>query len=560
MIRGIGDFIETDVLDLRSRYERSIQIVEGPLMKGMKEVGNLFGEGKMYLPQVIRSAMVMKKAVAALEPFIQNEKTDVNSNTAGSNTTNTKILIATVKGDVHDIGKNIVGVVLGCNGYDIIDLGVMVPPEKIIETAVSEKVAAIGLSGLITPSLDEMVTVAREMEKQGLTIPLLIGGATTSLAHTALRIAPEYSGPVVYVSDAGRSAETVGSLFSDTERPRFLNDLDYRYRKAAELHENITARRESLSLEKARENRFSVPFAAPAPVFPEQAAAASGQAEKAILEFNDYPLSRVIPYIDWPVFLRSWEMQTGATETEKLLTDANILLEKAAAEKLLCLKGTAGFFPAASENEDIIVFEADGIKELARFSFLRNQEKKRPGIANASLADFIAPCGNTPDTKRAAGWIGLFALSAGFGLKEAENAFRAKNDDYSALLLSTIANSLAEAFSEEVHLRVQKEFWGYNTTAPNSSGGIRPAFGYPACPDHKDKVLAFTLLDAQKRCGLELTGSAMIIPAASVCGMYIAHPGSYYFGIGSVGEDQLAEWSKRKGINVEEARKRTGKI
>jgi 5-methyltetrahydrofolate--homocysteine methyltransferase len=567
MIRGIDDFIKADVLELKGRYEHAFQIVEGPLMSGMKEVGDRFGAGQMYLPQVIRSARVMKKAVAVLEPFIQQERlntvtnndctsggvnatrdnrdcTGVSIDTNDTSSGSAKIILATVKGDVHDIGKNIVGVVLGCNGYDIIDLGVMVPPAAIIERAVRENAAAVGLSGLITPSLDEMVTVAREMERRGLRIPLLIGGATTSVAHTALRLAPEYSGPVVYVPDASRAAEAVSALLSDTGRQPFLADLEARYLEAAALHKAIAAKRETLSLEQARQNRFAVAWAAPEPK------------AKAVQEFNDYPLERVIPHIDWKAFLRFWEMnaaQSETTQAEKLLNDAKAMLDRVVTEKLLELRGVIGFFPAASENEDIIVYK-DQI-EFARFSFFRNQEKKQPGLPNYCLADFVAAA---PDSKNAAApdWIGLFALSAGFGLKEAEDALRAQRDDYGALLLATLANSLAEAFSAELHTRVQ--FWGSNTDAPQ--GGIRPAFGYPACPDHNDKRTAFALLDAPKRCGLALTESAMIVPAASVCGMYLAHPGSCYFGTGAIGEDQLREWAGRKGITTEEARKRIGRI
>ncbi|GHV88446.1 methionine synthase [Spirochaetia bacterium] len=587
MIKGIDEYIEADVLELRPRYERSLEVVEGPLMQGMKEVGDRFGEGKMYLPQVIRSARVMKKAVAALEPFIQREKAEAarnaapdnvdrdgggnskgctngdsgSSNIAGANT-NAKILLATVKGDVHDIGKNIVGVVLGCNGYDIVDLGVMVPAEQILETAIKEKVGVIGLSGLITPSLDEMVKIAKALEQQGIPIPLLIGGATTSIAHTALRIAPEYSGPVVYVSDAGRSAEAVRALLSDTARPRFLETLERQYREAAALHETIQAHRELLPLEAARNNRITLSYTAPEP------------AVKTIQEFTDYPITRVIPHIDWSGFLHAWDMHSTAgsaakESTEKLLEDAKAILAAIVDEKLLYLRGVIGFFPALSEGDDVLLFNPNSNTaanaEIARFSFLRNQEKKRAGGANPCLADFITPGGQRiANSQHKTGWLGLFALSAGFGLKEAEAEYKARHDDYGALLLASLANSLAEAFSAELHLRVQDEFWGYGKGADEKPGGtiagIRPAFGYPACPDHEDKRTAFELLQAQKRCGLELTESAMIIPAASVCGMYIANPGAYYFGAGAAGEDQLKDWAQRKGISTEEGRRRIGRI
>ncbi|GHV87118.1 methionine synthase [Spirochaetia bacterium] len=565
MVKGIDDFIEADVLDIRPKYTRSLEIVEGPLMKGMREVGERFGAGKMFLPQVIRSARVMKKAVAVLEPFIQAEKaaaaaknSDGIDKKSGSSANNGgKILLATVKGDVHDIGKNIVGVVLGCNGYDIIDLGVMVSTEQIIETAIREKVSVIGLSGLITPSLDEMVRTAQEMEKQGLTVPLIIGGATTSLAHTALRIVPEYSGPVVYVRDAGQCPEVVRALLSETERPRFLEDMEASYRQAAARHEAILSRIKLIPLEAARANKIPVTsYTVPPPK------------TKGLIELNDYPLEKVIPHIDWNSFLQSWEMtKNAATESsaeasaahDKLTCDARNLLDKIQAEKILRLRGVAGIFPAASDGDNVVLFDSN--TEIARFSFLRNQGKKWAGAFNPCLADFVPPTENSGP----AGWIGLFALSAGFGLAEAAAEYKRRHDDYDAILLSSLANSLAEAFSEEVHRRIVEEFWAYAPTGTGAqtadgAGGIRPAFGYPACPDHRDKKIAFTLLEAQQRCGLVLTASAMIDPAASVCGMYIAHPGAYYFGVGAVGDDQLADWAARKGISVEEARKRVGRI
>ncbi|GHU80406.1 methionine synthase [Spirochaetia bacterium] len=561
MIKGIDDFIEADVLELRrSRAEgpegsgpRSLGIVEGPLMTGMREVGRLFGAGKMYLPQVIRSARVMKKAVAALEPFIQREKTAASvpdCNASG----NARVLLATVKGDVHDIGKNILAVVLSCNGYEIIDLGVMVSAEKILETAEKEGVQIIGLSGLITPSLEEMVHVAREMENRGLSIPLLIGGATTSLAHTSLRIAPEYSGPVVYVPDAGRSAEVIRSLLSEHDRARFLEELEKPYREAAERHEALEARREALPLEEARKNRVGPPRKA-----------ASKPKQGGIIELNGYPLDRVIPHIDWAGFTRGWDLGTSAEASDqdreaqkevrdKLLEDAHVLLDKIRSQGLLELRGVIGFFPARSQGEDIVLYQSDteNSAERARFSFLRSQDKKRTGAPNPCLADFIIPANAA--SAGTADWLGLFALSAGFGLTEAETEYRSQGDDYGALLLASLANSLAEAFSEEVHRRVREEFWGCGGT------GIRPAFGYPACPDHRDKEIAFKLLEVRERSGLELTESSMIIPAASVCGMYFADPAAYYFGIGGIGEDQLRDWAGRKGISLEEARRRAGKL
>ncbi|AEF83900.1 methionine synthase [Treponema primitia ZAS-2] len=577
MVKGIDDYIEGDVLELRPRYARPLELVEGPLMRGMGEVSRLFGEGKMFLPQVIRSARVMKKAVAVLEPFMERERlASGNTDTAG----NEKILLATVKGDVHDIGKNIVGVVLGCNGYTVLDLGIMVPAEDILAAAEKEGAKIIGLSGLITPSLEEMVRTAREMEKRGMKIPLIIGGATTSLAHTALRIAPEYSGPVVYVSDAGQSAGTVRALLAETDRPRFLKDLEQRYREAAEQHERIVAKTELLSLEGARKNRGSQ--------------AVSGQAPKSrgLQDLNGYALERVIPFIDWEGFLRIWELDREQhspekdVAKEKLLEDARKILDQVRTEKLLQLRGVAGIFPACADGDDVLVYGSG--PEPVRFAFLRNQEKKRAGGANLCLADFL-PSGHSGGGNPGAsprdgnpgvssgdgnpgvsggGWLGLFALSAGFGLEEAAAAFRSRNDDYGALLLGTLADSLAEAFAEEVHLRIRREWWGYGEGETLSVedvfkgkySGIRPAFGYPPCPDHQDKRIAFDLLEAQKRCGLTLTESAMIIPAASVCGMVFSNPEARYFSAAPVGDDQLQDWAKRKGIKAEEARRRLGRI
>ena len=546
MIKGIDDYIASDVLELLKLETggRPLAIVEGPLMDGMKEVGRRFGEGTMYLPQVIRSARVMKKAVAALEPYMNAAAAD-----AGTASASQKILLATVKGDVHDIGKNIVGVVLGCNGYDIIDLGVMVPAERIFEAVEKENAGIIGLSGLISPSLDEMVNVAREMEKRGMQIPLMIGGAATSLVHTALKIAPEYSGPVVYVPDAGKSAETVRALFSGAERPRFLETLEQRYREAAKRHETIQSRIELLPLEAARANK--IPLGAYTPQEPKTA---------GVIELNDYPLERVIPYIDWPSFLAEWEAPGSVdAESGKLLDDAKDMLEWIRSEKLLTLKGVTGIFPAASDGDDIVLKDSG-----RRFCFLRSQQKKHAGAGNPCLADFIAPLG----TGGGADWLGLFALSAGFGLEENARRFQSRNDEYGAILLSTLANALTEAFVEEVHLRIRREWWGY---APNESlsvedvvqgkyAGIRPAFGYPSSPDHGDKLTAFEVLEAQKRSSIELTESAMMVPAASTCGMFIANSAAYYFSVGAVGDDQLTDWAKRKGISLEEARRRAGKL
>jgi 5-methyltetrahydrofolate--homocysteine methyltransferase len=542
VVKGIDDYIEKDVLEFRGRCGRSLEIIEGPLMRGMGEVGNLFGAGKMFLPQVIRSARVMKRAAAVLAPFMEQEKTQ-----GGLGEIQAAVVLATVKGDVHDIGKNIVAVVLGCNGYKIRDLGVMVEAERILDTARQEGAAAIGVSGLITPSLDEMVRIAGEMEKQHFTIPLLVGGAAASLAHTALRIAPAYSGPVVYTQDAGQCPGALHSLLSPAARPRFLADLEARYREAAARHEAIHSRIEVIPLEAARANRIPAPVPAPPPK------------RRGLIELNDYPLDKVIPRIDWEGFLQSWELVPGQGETArtKLLEDAGEMLDRIRAEQLLRLRGVLGIFPAAAQGEDVLVYggEAGATAPPERFSFLRGQDRKRNGVHNPCLADFLPPTD---------GWIGLFALSAGFGSEEAAAACREQGDDYGAILLGTLANSLTEAFSGEAHRLTAEEYWGYaagsQDPGPSDGGayGIRPAFGYPACPDHRDKEAAFRLLEARRRCGLELTESAMMRPAASVCGMYI--PGGFYFSIAAAGEDQLADWARRKGIGTEDARQRLASI
>jgi 5-methyltetrahydrofolate--homocysteine methyltransferase len=578
LVKGIDKYIGDDVLELRESGRGPLEIIEGFLMKGIEEVGRRFGEGSMFLPQVIRSARVMKKAVTVLEPFM-------SAGSGGPRSAGT-IVMATVKGDVHDIGKNITSVILGCNGYRVIDLGVMVPGEKILAAARESRADCIGLSALISPSLDEMVQVAREMEKGGFTVPLLIGGAAASVAHTALRIAPEYSGPVVYVRDAGQSAPVVRSLLSPRRRPAFLEELESEYAGARQRHDSIGKRRTFLSLEEARANRPRIDWDDPASRDP-------APKTKGIVEFRDYPAEELFPWIDWEQFYAAWELpgasaEPGIRETvsgrarEKLSADAEWMLEKIAAEKILSLRAAAGFFPAFSENEDLVLYGPGGTDgpELGRFCFLRNQEKKSG--PNPCLADFIPP---RPDTSAAAsggrteadaaasadapsGWLGLFALSAGFGLESAAAAYREQGDDYNALLLALLADRLAEAFSEKLHERVRRELWAYapeeNLTPPELFAGryrgIRPAFGYAACPDHRDKETVFRLLEAEKRVGLRLSESAMIIPGASLCGMYFARPEIRYFGAGEIAGDQLAVWARRKGIAPEEARRRAGRI
>lgn len=568
LIKGIDTFIEADILEIRSHYERSLEIIEGPLMKGMNEVGDRFGEGKMFLPQVIRSARVMKKAVAVLEPFIQAEKAEQlrlrPSNTGPEERTgNGKLVLATVKGDVHDIGKNIVGVVLGCNGYEIVDLGVMVSTDEILQAAQDVQADMIGLSGLITPSLDEMVYTAKEMEQRGLTIPLLIGGATSSEAHTALKIAPEYSGPVVYVKDAGKAASVVRALLSKNEKAKFLEGLELGYRKAVERHDAAHAQHETISLEAARKNSFTIDWSQTDIPVPRQ---------EAIQYYDNYSLERLIPYIDWSYFFYSWDLGHGferilkdpekGPAAQKLYDDARKMLDFVLENKVLTAKAALGFFPAVSDMESIIVYQDRSLEaEAGRFHFLRNQEHKRAGGPNPCLADFI-----TPKSSGLVDWLGLFVCSTGHGLEQAVAKYREKQDDYSALLLSSLTDRLAEAFAEELHARVRKEFWAY---APDENldtdalfkaayRGIRPAFGYPSCPDHADKKLALDILNAQEPCALSLTESFMIQPGASVCGMYFSHPASYYFGCGRIEDDQRKEWAAKKGLSAQEAERRIG--
>jgi 5-methyltetrahydrofolate--homocysteine methyltransferase len=563
------------VLDLYKQGSSPLSIVEGPLMDGMKEVGKRFGEGTMYLPQVIRSARVMKKAVAALEPYMEQAQ----AGASGAGNTAPKIILATVKGDVHDIGKNIVGVVLGCNGYNVIDLGVMVPAEQILETAEKENACAIGLSALISPSLDEMIHVAAEMEKRKMNLPLMIGGAAASLAHTALRIAPEYSGPVVYVPDAGKSAETVRALLSGSERPAFLKNLAESYQAAVKRHEAVQSKIEIIPLEAARQNKIPLNNYSP-----------PDSKNIGIIELNNYPLEKIISRIKWESFLESWELAKAPSEAselfrksgENLLKDARALLDRIQHENLLQIRGVAGVFPAAASGDDIVVFDpALPNSEAARFCMLRNQIKKGalrgyapagggvgspagavdrggapPHKPNPCLADFIAPIGEESAGVKAADWLGLFALSAAPPADFCSTA--SAPSGYNEILLASLANTLTEAFVEEVHGLFCSNW--LKIAHPNEAVGIRPAFGYPACPDHEDKRIAFALLEAEKRCGLSLTDSAMIIPAAAACGMFIANPDAWYFGIGAAGIDQLEDWAKRKGISIEEARRRLGSL
>ncbi len=555
LIKGIDEYIEVDVEEARQKLASPLQVIEGPLMDGMNVVGDLFGSGKMFLPQVVKSARVMKKAVAWLTPYIEAEKA-----AAGDTRPKGKVLLATVKGDVHDIGKNIVGVVLGCNNYEIVDLGVMVPAEKILEAVRVHKVDIIGLSGLITPSLDEMVHVAREMERQGFSLPLLIGGATTSKAHTAVKIDPEYSGPVIHVLDASRSVTVVSSLLGEDEeaRQRFLEanaaDLE-RVRHERRARQSV---RTYLNLAQARANRFQPDWSSYEPPKP---------LKPGIHVFASYSLEELVPYIDWTPFFLSWEMRGRypqildskkyGAQARQLFDDAQELLSRIVSEGWLQAKAVLGLFPAQSVDVDDVQLYADEARTepLARLHFLRQQVKKTAGSPNLCLADFVAPV----DSGKA-DYLGAFALTTGIGIEAHVRRFEQAHDDYRALLLKALADRLAEAFAERLHQRVRQEFWGYAPDEQLSNEelitekyrGIRPAPGYPACPDHTEKATLWRLLDVAHNAQIRLTEHFAMWPAASVSGWYFAHPQSKYFAVKGIGPDQVADYARRKGMPVEE--------
>jgi 5-methyltetrahydrofolate--homocysteine methyltransferase len=548
LVHGVVDFIDADVEEARQQYERPIEIIEGPLMDGMKVVGDLFGAGKMFLPQVVKSARAMKKAVAYLLPYMEDEK-----RRSGSPSAQGRIVMATVKGDVHDIGKNIVGVVLGCNNYEVIDLGVMVPGAKILDAAVEQHADIVGLSGLITPSLDEMVSVAREMQRRGMTMPLLIGGATTSKQHTAVKIAPDYHGPVVHVLDASRAVDVVSSLLG-AKRPEF--DRQNREQQQT-TRDKYAARAEKplLSYEKARANRLRIDWE-------EHEIASPWFVGRRSLD--DVPLAEIAKYIDWTFFFSAWElkgrypailthMQYGAAARE-LFDNAQALLGRIIDEKLLTARGVYGFWPANSEGDDIVVYSDDSRRSaLARFPMLRQQEVIADQKPNRSLADFIAPReSGVPD------YLGLFAVTAGLGADELVRRFERDHDDYNAIMVKALADRLAEAFAEYLHAQARKD-WGYGEGEQLGNDdliaeryrGIRPAYGYPACPDHSEKFKLFELLDATRQ-GITLTENGAMLPAASVSGLYFSHPAAKYFNVGRIDRDQLESYAKRKGVAVEE--------
>jgi len=545
LVKGLDAYIIDDTEEARLEAERPIDVIEGPLMAGMNVVGDLFGTGKMFLPQVVKSARVMKKAVAHLIPYIEAEK-------QGGQRTKGRIIMATVKGDVHDIGKNIVGVVLQCNNFEVIDLGVMVPFQTILKAAIDHEADLIGLSGLITPSLDEMVTVASEMERAGMNLPLLIGGATTSRVHTALRIAPAYSGSTIHVLDASRAVGVVSTLVSDSGQDELITATAAEYQAIREARAGKPQSR-LLPIAAARANGFPIDFAAEAPIRPRTL---------GCQRFDSYPLEDILPYIDWTPFFRAWELAgnypailndavVGAS-ARALFADAQAMLTRIVSEKWLTAQSVVGFWPAARDGDDVLLFTDESHTDvLQRIPFLRQQIDKREGRANMCLADFVAADGD---------WLGGFAVTAGQGIDPHLTRFKTAHDDYSDILLKALADRLAEAFAEAMHAKVRRELWGY---APDENlsneelireqyAGIRPAPGYPACPDHSLKTLLFDLLDAG-RIDMRLTESFAMLPAASVSGFYFAHPKSQYFGVARVGADQVEDYARRRGVSVAQA-------
>ncbi|SFO75588.1 methionine synthase (B12-dependent) [Geodermatophilus dictyosporus] len=581
LVKGVDEFVESDTEELRlqiaARGGRPIEVIEGPLMDGMNVVGDLFGAGKMFLPQVVKSARVMKKAVAHLIPFIEAEKRPGDAERS-----NGKVVMATVKGDVHDIGKNIVGVVLQCNNYDVVDLGVMVPAQKVLDTAKAEGADVIGLSGLITPSLDEMVDLAAEMERQGFDVPLLIGGATTSRAHTAVKVAPRYHGPVIWVKDASRSVPVVAALLSDDQRPQLLADVESEYEGLRERHAARTDTRALLSLEAARAAAPPLDWSAYTPPRPRMLAQQArdactgpgcdhrhGEAGQFVRRLRDYPLEELRGYIDWQPFFNAWEMRgrfpdilhnpTTGEAARRLYEDAQAMLDRVVGERWLTANGVVGLFPAnrVDGSEDVEVYTDESRTAVrAVLHQLRQQTEGRDGSPRRSLADFVAP--------RATGLrdhVGAFAVTAGLGSAERVAAFRAEHDDYSAIMLEALADRLAEAFAERLHERVRREFWGYaadehldnEALIAERYRGIRPAPGYPACPEHTEKQTIWDLLDVEAATGLQLTESMAMWPGAAVSGLYLSHPESRYFVLGRLGRDQVEDYARRKGWTLAEA-------
>ena len=555
LIKGITDFIEEDTEEARVKIGSPLEVIEGPLMDGMNVVGDLFGSGKMFLPQVVKSARVMKQAVAYLTPFLEEEKKKNKDSSQRA-----KVLLATVKGDVHDIGKNIVGVVLACNNFDIVDLGVMVPTEKILDEAEKEKADIIGLSGLITPSLDEMVGVAKEMQRRNMKTPLLIGGATTSRIHTAVKIDPNYESPVVHVLDASRSVTVCSDLLNEGNSLQFVSAIKSEYSKMRDDHEQRNASKSLLSFEQAQQNRTEIDWET-----------TEFHRPKFIgtKVFEDVDLTELRGFIDWSPFFKTW-MLTGkypailkdevvGEQAAELYKDAQKMLDEIVKGELLQAKSIIGLYPANSFGEDVIVFEDEsGSKQKAKFHFLRQQGEKRSGQPNSSLADYVAPWDSGKED-----YIGMFAVTSGLGIEKLIKEYEAQHDDYKSIMVKALADRLAEAHAEWMHHKVRTEFWGYaEDESFDNEGliaeeyqGIRPAPGYPACPDHTEKQIIWDVLEVEKNTGISLTESFAMYPASSVSGFYFSHPQSRYFGVGKISKDQVINYAERKGKPVEEIEK-----
>ena len=549
LVKGIDKYVVDDVEEARQAMSSSLEVIEGPLMDGMNYVGDLFGEGKMFLPQVVKSARVMKKAVAHLVPFLEKEKKEGDRKG--------RILMATVKGDVHDIGKNIVGVVLACNGFEIYDLGVMVPAERIVREAIDKQVDIVGLSGLITPSLDEMISVAEAMQAEGLDLPLLIGGATTSRAHTALKIDPAYAPPVVWVKDASRAVDVARKLASHDHRPDYAADIANDYEEYRQRAARGPTRKSLISLDQARARRLQADFKQRPPVPPKQ---------PGLHVFEDWPLGELVDFIDWTPFFRTWELAGRYPEileddvvgeaATSLYHDARQMLERIVAEKWLTARAVCTLLPAASDGDDVLLYRDDSRQQIReRLVMLRQQAEK--ASENLCLADFVAPADSDVED-----WFGLFAVTAGIGIEEAA-ARLPEHDDYADIMLKALADRLAEALAEALHSKVRRELWGYagdesldsKALIAEKYQGIRPAPGYPACPDHSEKLKLFELLQAPERVGMQLTENFAMLPTAAVSGYYLAHPDSKYFVVGKVDRDQVEDYARRKGISIEQAEK-----
>ncbi|MEX0720693.1 MAG: methionine synthase [Balneolaceae bacterium] len=555
LVKGITDHILDDTEEARLKYGSPLLVIEGPLMDGMNVVGDLFGSGKMFLPQVVKSARVMKKAVAYLTPYLEEEKAR-NKDTSEQ----PKVLLATVKGDVHDIGKNIVSVVLACNNYNVIDLGVMVPADKILDEAEKHKVDAIGLSGLITPSLDEMIHVAREMKKRKLDLPLLIGGATTSRLHTAVKIDPEYGGSIIHVLDASKAVSVAGDIISPKRKGAVKTAFKLEYEGLREKHSQRKNKKQLLSIEEARNNKTEIDWGdynPPKPSF------------LGTKTFTNYPISEIREYIDWTPFFKTWmltgkypdilEDETVGEQAQSLLVDAQKLINEIIEDELLQAKSVIGFYPAVTYDDDVKLFEDESrTTELIDFRFLRQQTKKRPGQPNSCLSDFIIP-----QKEGKTDYIGFFAVTAGMGIEKIITKYKRQNDDYMVIMVKAVADRLAEAFAELMHQKVRTEYWGYSKEEPFSNeeliaeeySGIRPAPGYPACPDHTEKRTLFDLLKVEEQAGITLTESFAMYPASSVSGIYFSHPLSRYFRVGNIGEDQVEDYAQRKSYSKEKVEK-----